>query len=79
VDNPPRYRSQAASIDNSPSRQVETLVGVRTWRASSAIRLLAEPARPASQLLPDAAARNRSLFYRGGAPRSVGELLRSLS
>jgi hypothetical protein len=36
------------------------------------------PAYPADLLLPKAAAANRRLFYRGGAPRSVSELLTSL-
>jgi hypothetical protein len=37
------------------------------------------PSYPAAWLLPDAAAKNRGLFYRRGAPRSASELLLSLS
>ena len=37
------------------------------------------PAQSAAEVLPAAAARNRRLFYRGGAPRSTSELLRLLS
>jgi hypothetical protein len=37
--------------------------------------LTADPGQSAAALLPDAAAANRAIFYRGGQPRSVGEVM----
>jgi hypothetical protein len=50
---------------------------------TGALRLIqaaeARPSTPAATLFPGAARRNPGLFYRAGAPRSVSELLLSLS
>lgn len=37
--------------------------------------LAADPGQSAAALLPDAAAANRTIFYSGGQPRSVGEVM----
>lgn len=51
--------------------------------ASGAVQLIeqavADPARPADQVFPAAAAANRPVFYREGRPVSVGELVERLT
>jgi hypothetical protein len=46
--------------------------------AEGAAKLIASPGANAAQILPQAAAANRSIFYADGAPRTAGDVLAKL-